>query len=214
VNEVTAARAPAPGSPADSAALALCRLLLALPDLARLGPYWRTLRRLRAEAMRRRAPGVDPGAVLRQGVYVHRGIALALGPGAELRHRVRLGIDEPGLRAGSFSLGAGSVVLSDTHVDCSAAVTVGRGSHIGRRNQIFTHTHDTSRRDVPVLGAPLTTAPVTVGDDVMLYNEVVVLPGVTIGDGAIVAVRAVVTRDVPPYAVVAGIPARIIGERR
>jgi len=202
------------GGPADSAALALCRLLLDLPDLPRLRPYWRTLRRLRALAMRRRAPGVDPGAVLRQGVYVHRGIALSLGPGSELRHRVRLGIDEPGLRAGSFSLGAGSVVLSDTHVDCSAAVTVGRGSHIGRRNQIFTHTHDTGRRAVPVLAAPVTTAPVTVGDDVMLYSEVVVLPGVTIGDGAIVAVRAVVTRDVPPYAVVAGVPARVVGERR
>ena len=47
----------------------------------------------------------------------------------------------------------------------------------------------------------------------MLYNEVVVLPGVTIGDGAVVAVRAVVTRDVPPYAVVAGVPARVIGSR-
>jgi acetyltransferase-like isoleucine patch superfamily enzyme len=190
----------------DTAALAVCRFLLTLPDLPRLRPYWRVLRRLRAQAMRRRDPGVDPGAVLRQGVYVHRGIALTLGPGAEVRHRVRLGIDEPGLRAGAFSLGAGSVVLSDTHVD--------RGSHIGRRNQIFTHTHDTARRDVPVLAAPVTTAPVTVGDDVMLYSEVVVLPGVTIGDGAVVAVRAVVTRDVPPYAVVAGIPARIIGHRR
>jgi len=211
---VSAAIASQPAGPADTAALAVCRLLLALPDLPRLRPYWRTLRRLRARAMRRRDPGVDPDAVLRQGVYVHRGITLALGPGSEVRHRVRLGIDEPGLRAGSFSLGAGSVVLSDTHVDCSAAVTVGRGSHIGRRNQIFTHTHDTSHRAVPVLSAPVTTAPVTIGDDVLLYSEVVVLPGVTIGDGAVVAVRAVVTRDVPPYAVVAGIPARVIGERR
>jgi virginiamycin A acetyltransferase len=56
-------------------------------------------------------------------------------------------------------------------------------------------------------------APIAIGDDVMLYNEVVVLPGVTIGDGAVVAIRAVVTRDVPPYAKVAGIPARVIGER-
>jgi acetyltransferase-like isoleucine patch superfamily enzyme len=197
----------------DRVTLALCRVLLALPDLRRLPPYWRALRRVRALALRRRSPAVDPAAVLHHGVYFHRGIVLRLEAGAQLRDRVRLGIDEPGLRAGSFTLGAGSVVLSDSHIDCSAAVAVGRGTQVGRRSQIFTHTHDTARRDVPVLDAPLRTAPVTIGDDVMLYNEVVVLPGVTIGDGAVVAVRAVVTRDVPPYAVVAGVPARVIGSR-
>ncbi len=218
----------------DTLSLVACRLLLALPDLHRLPPYWRTLRRLRALALRRRAPGVHPSAVLHQGVYFHRALALALGAGAEVRDRVRLGIDEPGLDrrgrvaageaqgqggesqilAGSFTLGAGSVVLSDTHVDCSAPVTIGRRSHVGRRNQLFTHAHDTVRREVPVLDAPIVTAPITIGDDVMLYSDVVVLPGVTIGDGAVVGVRAVVTRDIPPYATAAGVPARIIGQRR
>jgi acetyltransferase-like isoleucine patch superfamily enzyme len=197
----------------DTLSLAVCRLLLALPDLHRLRPYWRRLQRLRAAALRRRAPQVDPTAVLHQGIYFHRGIALAIGRGAEVRDNVRLGIDEPGLRAGSFALGAGSVVLSDSHVDCSAGVTIGRGTHIGRRSQLFSHTHDTSRRDVSVMRAPIVTAPIVVGDDVMLFNDVVVLPGVTIGDGAVVGIRAVVTRDVPPYARVAGIPARIIGHR-
>jgi acetyltransferase-like isoleucine patch superfamily enzyme len=197
----------------DDAALALGRLLLALPDLHRVPPYWRLLRRLRAAALRLHNPGVSPAAVVHQGVYVHRGIALELGDGAELRDRVRLGIDEPGLRAGSFRLGAGSVVLSDSHVDCSAAVVIGRRTHVGRRNQVFTHSHDVGRRAVPVLDAPIVTAPVTIGDDVMLFNDVVVLPGVTIGDGAVVAIRSVVTRDVAPYAKVAGVPARVIGER-
>ncbi|HEX2326350.1 MAG TPA: hypothetical protein VHQ00_13210, partial [Chloroflexota bacterium] len=135
----------------DRVILALCRVLLALPDLRRLPPYWRALRRVRALALRRRSPAVDPAAVLHHGVYFHRGIVLRLEAGAQVRDRVRLGIDEPGLRAGSFTLGAGSVVLSDSHIDCSAAVTVGRGTHVGRRSQIFTHTHDTARRDVPVL---------------------------------------------------------------
>ncbi|MGH2354340.1 MAG: acyltransferase [Chloroflexota bacterium] len=198
----------------DDLSLALCRLLLALPDLHRLRPYWRVLRRLRAVAVHRRSPGVDVTVVLHERVYFHRGIAIALGKGAELRDRVRLGIDEPGLRAGAFWLGAGSVVLSDTHIDCSAAVAIGRRTHVGRRNQLFTHTHDIGRRDVPVLDAPITTAPITIGDDVMLFNDVVVLPGVTIGVGAVIGIRSVVTRDVPPYAKVAGIPARVIGERK
>jgi acetyltransferase-like isoleucine patch superfamily enzyme len=193
--------------------LALARLLLALPDLHRLPPYWRMLRRLRVRALHTLHPEVSLSAIVHQGVYAHRGITLSLGSGAEIRDRVRLGIDESGVQTSRFTLGAGALVLSDTHVDCSAPVTIGKGTHVGRRNQLFTHRHDTGRRDVPVLDAPITTAPITIGDDVMLYHEVVVLPGVTIGDGAVVGIRSVVTRDVPPYAKVAGIPARIIGER-
>jgi acetyltransferase-like isoleucine patch superfamily enzyme len=63
------------------------------------------------------------------------------------------------------------------------------------------------------LRSAITTSPVTIGDDVMIYSDVVILPGVTIGDGAVVAVRSVVTGDVEPYTVVAGVPARKIGER-
>jgi maltose O-acetyltransferase len=194
--------------------MAAARLLFALPDWHRVGPYWRLLRRLRMGTLRALHPEVAGTAIVHEGFYAHRGIALALGQGAEIRDRVRLGIDESGVPASRFSLGEGAVVLSDTHVDCSAPVTIGKRTHVGRRNQLFTHSHDTARRDVPVLEAPIVTAPIFIGDDVMLYNEVVVLPGVTVGDGAVVAIRSVVTRDVPPYAKVAGIPARIIGERR
>ena len=52
-----------------------------------------------------------------------------------------------------------------------------------------------------------------IGDDVWFGHEVIVMPGVTVGTGAIVGARAVVTKDVPPYAVVAGNPARIIRMR-
>ena len=51
---------------------------------------------------------------------------------------------------------------------------------------------------------------IVVGNDVWIGYEAVVMAGVTIGDGAIVASRAVVTRDVPPYAIVGGVPAKVI----
>ena len=55
--------------------------------------------------------------------------------------------------------------------------------------------------------------PVTVGNDVWIGTQVLVMAGVTIGNGAVVAAGAVVTRDVPPYAIVGGVPARVIRYR-
>jgi maltose O-acetyltransferase len=51
---------------------------------------------------------------------------------------------------------------------------------------------------------------VRIGDDVWIGGHATILPGVTIGDGAVVAAGAVVTKDVPPYTVVAGVPARVV----
>jgi acetyltransferase-like isoleucine patch superfamily enzyme len=68
-------------------------------------------------------------------------------------------------------------------------------------------------------GAPVTRqasdeADVVIGRDVWLGGRVIVLPGVTIGDGAIVGAGTVVTKSVPPMAVAVGVPARVVGERR
>lgn len=85
------------------------------------------------------------------------------------------------------------------------------------------HDHDFTAVGVPVRSAPWVgdkdyTAPrgieeVIVEDDVWLGYGCIVLSGVTIGRGAIVSAGAVVTRDVEPYAIVAGVPARKVGER-
>lgn len=71
------------------------------------------------------------------------------------------------------------------------------------------------RDALPLEDLPTPTKGDTViGPDVWLGTECMILPGVTIGAGAIVAARAVVTHDVPPYAVVAGNPARVVRLRR
>ena len=57
------------------------------------------------------------------------------------------------------------------------------------------------------------TKPVVIGNDVWIGNRAMIMGGVTIGEGAIVAAGAVVTRDVPPYVIVGGVPARVIGRR-
>jgi acetyltransferase-like isoleucine patch superfamily enzyme len=63
---------------------------------------------------------------------------------------------------------------------------------------------------VPVIQTDLVIKPVRIGAHADIGVNAVVLPGVTIGKGAIVGAGAVVTRDVPPYAVVAGVPARLL----
>jgi acetyltransferase-like isoleucine patch superfamily enzyme len=73
------------------------------------------------------------------------------------------------------------------------------------------HIAFTSAEELP---APAhTKGNVTIGHDVWIGNEAMILSGVTIGNGAVIAARAVVTRHVPAYAVVAGVPARVVRYR-
>ena len=62
-------------------------------------------------------------------------------------------------------------------------------------------------------GMPFAKGDVVVGSDVWIGTDAMLLSGVTVGDGAIVAARSVVTHDVPAYAIVAGVPAKVIGMR-
>lgn len=62
-------------------------------------------------------------------------------------------------------------------------------------------------------GLPYSRGDVVIGNDVYIGFEAMVMSGVTIGDGAVIGARTVVTRDVPPYAIVAGSPARLVRYR-
>lgn len=85
-------------------------------------------------------------------------------------------------------------------------ITIGAGCLIGHNTVIATLNHDKqpSRRN------DLHPAPVIIGSKVWIGANATILPGVTIGDNAIIAAGAVVTKDVPPNAVVGGVPARIM----
>ena len=79
---------------------------------------------------------------------------------------------------------------------------------------IGTHTHIwTLQHDIHDDAHGTTGGPVTLEDHVWIASRATILPGVTVGRGAVVAAGAVVTRDVPAKAVVAGAPARVIGRR-
>lgn len=93
-------------------------------------------------------------------------------------------------------------------LDGRKGLKIGKGSTIAYEAIIWTLNHDYNDINFCTKGAPT-----TIGEHCWICCRSVILPGVTIGDGAIVASGAVVTKDVPPYTVVGGIPAKVIGKR-
>lgn len=80
---------------------------------------------------------------------------------------------------------------------------------------IYTSNHCTKRTDIPMFRqGDSVPRPVIISDDVWIGARVTILPGVHIGKGAIIGAGAVVTKDVPEYAVVGGNPAKIIKYRK
>ena len=76
----------------------------------------------------------------------------------------------------------------------------------------FNHVHD--RVDIPMDRQGFTYAKVVVEDDVWIGARVTILPGVTIGKGSIIGAGAVVARDIPPYSIAGGVPAKVIKNRK
>lgn len=144
-------------------------------------------------------------------------------PNADLRSRIpALVCDDPRVTVGRFTYGAPRLLLWAAHerIDigsfCSIADEVaifGGGEH--RTDWITTFPLRIAFGD-PLAGAdghPASGGPTRIGNDVWLAYRAMILSGVTVGDGAVVGAGAVVASDVPPYAVVAGNPARVVRYR-
>jgi len=94
-----------------------------------------------------------------------------------------------------------------------APLSLGDNVMVGPNVVMDTSRHNDARTDVPMKDQGLAYAPILVGDDVWIGANVVITCGVTVGRGSIVGAGAVVTRDVPEFAVVGGVPARLIRMR-
>lgn len=123
-------------------------------------------------------------------------------PGAIIRDQVEIGNNAVIMMGASINIGA--VIGEGTMIDMNAVLggraTVGKNCHVGAGTVL-----------AGVIEPP-SAKPVIVEDDVVIGANCVVLEGVTIGKGAVVAAGAIVIDDVPPYTVVAGTPARVIKE--
>jgi acetyltransferase-like isoleucine patch superfamily enzyme len=142
------------------------------------------LRGLRYLFLRRWLGGFSPGAGVQKGCRFLNGRKVFLGKGTVVNF--------------------GCVFDGRRH-----PIHVGSNVSIGPEAVILTLGHDVQSPDFSDKGAP-----VTIGDRAAIFYRAIILPGVTIGEGAVVAAGAVVSRDVAPYTIVAGSPAKPIGTRR
>lgn len=122
-------------------------------------------------------------------------------------------------RNANFGSGKGICLgnYSGLGVNCyvRGPLEIGAYVNMGPDVRIITINHNTERTDIPMKGqGPLPPKKVTICDDVWIGARVIILPGVTIGKGSIVAAGAVVTKDVPEYAVVGGVPSKVIKYRK
>ena len=140
-------------------------------------------------------------------------------------HRFRLWFYRQFLRC---TIGPGSLIYMDVRFDTLSGLRVGRnstinygcrldsrglltiGDNVSISAEVCILTADHDPQSVVFAGRE---KPVVIGDYVFVGTRALILPGVTLGRGAIVAAGAVVTKDVAPYAIVGGVPARVIGQR-
>jgi acetyltransferase-like isoleucine patch superfamily enzyme len=118
------------------------------------------------------------------------------------------------VRNGDMELGDKVNIGPFCHLGTVSTLRVGDHSMFGSNCFIGGVRHDFSDPDRPIVEQKLNTAKgVEIGHDVWLGAHVVVIDGVSIGDGAVIGANAVVTRDVPPFTIAAGVPAKVIGRR-
>jgi acetyltransferase-like isoleucine patch superfamily enzyme len=110
-------------------------------------------------------------------------------------------------------IGEGCGIGEFSSVGGSGGVTIGRNTIIGQYFSSHPENHNFADLTRPIRAQGTTRKPISIGEDCWFGARVTVLGGVTIGESCVIAAGAVVTRDVPPYSIVAGIPARVVGSR-
>ncbi len=146
------------------------------------------------------------GLRIRAGLY--RMMGVSIGP-ATVFYGAATFTCHRGSRA-RITIGANCFLNAPLYLDATEPITIGNGVSIGHHVVIITTGHE--------IGPPESragvhyNAPVTIGDGTWIAANVTLLPGVTIGKGAVIAAGAVVTKDVPDNVLAGGVPARVLRE--
>ena len=134
-------------------------------------------------------------------LYFLRRKALSIGRGVRVA---------PSFKCLSGNLIVGdNVRLNDAMIDATSRVEIGNNAFFGPGVRLLTAGHPVDRFDLERQRL-IVSKPITIGRGVFIGTDAILLGGVTVGDHAVVGAGAVVTRDVPPFSVVAGNPAAVV----
>lgn len=107
-------------------------------------------------------------------------------------------------------IGKGSIIGDDAKLDARNKIIIGNNVNLSTSVWIWTEQHDPQS---PCFGVPSGKKTVVIHDRAWISSRVTILPGIEIGEGAVIAAGAVVTKDVEPFAIYGGVPAKKIGQR-
>jgi acetyltransferase-like isoleucine patch superfamily enzyme len=157
------------------------------------------------------------GGSLGKGVKIYGGVrivgntpgGISIGDEARILRNATISTTPPGkIRIGDRAhIGEGTIIFS------GLSITIGNDVIIGPQNVIVDSDHRYEDLSVPMNRRPLSFKEVTIEDDVWISSNCVITKGVTICKGSVIGAGAVVTKDIPPYSIAVGVPARVIKKR-
>lgn len=142
-----------------------------------------------------------PSHTLRNAVW--RSVGVKLGSRSTLHTGVR--VYDPR----NIKVGDGTIIGNGVFVDGRDKVAIGNHVDIASEVMIYSSEHDINDEEFKAISAPI-----KIGDYVFIGPRAIILPGVSVGKGAVIAAGAVVTKDVGAGEIVGGVPAKVIGERK
>lgn len=147
-----------------------------------------------------RIAGFIPFYFIRKLVYLAAGVKIGA------RSHIHMGAQF--FYPAGVEIGEGTIIGQNAFLDGRDRLVIGDHVDIASEVMIYNSEHDINAEDFHAINAP-----VEIGDHVFIGPRAIIMPGVKIGKGAVIAAGAVVTKDVAEFAIVGGVPAKVIGER-
>lgn len=197
-------------------AIALLRALLVRPFLAS-GSGFPIFIGARAKLRRKGYIRLGRGVTIGEGVMIEglsrEGVEIAEGASIGA-HTIIAPTSVMRILGKGCRIGPNSGIGQYGFIGCGGGVTIGRDVIMGQFVSFHTENHLYDDLEKPIVEQGVRSAPVEIGDDCWVGTKVTFLSGAKVGHGCVVAAGAVVRGEIPPYSIIGGVPARIIGSRK
>lgn|GEM_PF-700841 len=186
-----------------------------VPQMKALSVFWPHLKRVAFEEVEpllsrgilaQVAAGLPAQSFSRTRTALLRRAGMKIGPSSLVQGPIR--ITGEGNPCEEISIGTYTLISGSLHCDIGAPIQIGNRVRIGHDVSLLTVDHRVGPEEMR--SGKRKFGPIEIGDGAWLASRVVVLPGVNVGAGAIVAAGSVVTRDVPANTLAVGVPARVV----